>query len=261
MKIVVCIKQVLDTSDIKWTKDNTINREGVESILNPLDLYALETALKIKDKFDDVKVYVVSMGPLQAMEIIKKAIALGCDGGYLLSDKKFAGADTFVTAKTLSKLILKKIPDFDLILCGQFAVDGDTAQTGPALAKQLDISLVTFVKSVEFNNDNSLFVQRETELNIEKYNVSLPAVLCVGKGDFEIRRAKISGFIKAKNTDVEILACSDIDLTPEEAGLKGSPTFVAKAFTPVIEHKGDVYFSENLNDTIEVLISKINEYV
>ena len=260
MKIVLCIKQVPDTSDIKWTENNTINREGVESILNPSDLYAIETALRLKESVEGTEIVVVSMGPKQAETVIRKAIALGCDNGYLLSDKKFAGADTFVTAKTLAKLITTKIPDFDLVLCGQFAADGDTAQTGPSLAKQLGIAQITYVRTAQFEHD-ALVVERETETSTEKYDVKLPALLCVSMSDIEPRRPKINGFINAKNAKIETLCCSDIDMCPEESGLKGSPTYVSKAFTPKIDRDSQICVCEDLRDTVSDLVAKIKSYV
>ncbi len=129
MKIIVCIKQVPDTADIKWTENNTMVREGVESIINPFDEYALETALRIKDENPDTIIKVLTMGPPQAEEILKRAIALGCDEGILVSDRKFAGADTQATSRTLAHAISAKAPDFDLIICGQFAIDGDTVNS------------------------------------------------------------------------------------------------------------------------------------
>lgn len=260
MKIVLCIKQVPDTSDIKWTENNTINREGVESVLNPLDLYATEAALKIKDSLKNVEISVVTMGPLQAEDILKKAIALGCDKAFLLSDKKFAGADTYATAKTLSKFISKFIPDFDMVICGQFASDGDTAQTGPSLAKQLNIPVLTYVKNLDVFDDKFI-VERETELNIEKYEVGSPVLLAVSQGDFEPRRAKIDGYIKVQNTEIKVLSCSDINMDENEAGIKGSPTYVARAFTPKIEHEGQIYINENVDEKLNILVSKIREYV
>ena len=142
MKIALCIKQVPDTSDIKWTENNTIQREGVESIINPYDVYATEFALNLKEKYADAQITVFSMGPNQAMDMIRKLIALGCDDGVLISDRKFAGADTYATGKTISSAIKSVMPDFDLIICGQFAVDGDTAQTGPCIAEFLNIPQV-----------------------------------------------------------------------------------------------------------------------
>lgn len=143
MKIVVCIKQVPDTTEIKWTENNTIQRDGVESIMNPYDVWALETALKIKKSRDDVSITAITMGPNQAVDMLKKAVALGADEAILLSDKKFAGADTYATGRTLSKAIAEKADDFDLIVCGQFAIDGDTAQTGPSIASRLNLPQVT----------------------------------------------------------------------------------------------------------------------
>lgn len=139
MKILVCIKQVPDTTDIKWTENNTIQREGVESIINPYDIYAIEEALKLKKIISDTEITVLTMGPQQATEMLKKAIAVGCDKGVLISDKKFAGADTYATSTTLAAAIKSKFADFDLIICGQFAIDGDTAQTGPSIAEKLNI--------------------------------------------------------------------------------------------------------------------------
>src|SRR5574344_63686 len=129
MKIALCIKQVPDTADIKWTENNTIQREGVESVINPFDTYAIETALRLKDKIRDTEVTSVSMGPPQASEMLKMTIALGCDDAILLSDRKFAAADTVATSRTLAAAIDKKCSGYDMIICGQFATDGDTAQT------------------------------------------------------------------------------------------------------------------------------------
>ena len=156
MKILVCIKQVPDTTEIKWTENNTMQREGVESIINPYDVYALETALKIK-KSTDAEITVLTMGPNQAEDILRKSLAIGCDNAILLSDKKFAGADTYATGKTIAAAIKSKLPDFDLIICGQFAIDGDTAQTGPTIASNLFIPQATYVKEVtECNRQSSI---------------------------------------------------------------------------------------------------------
>jgi len=232
MKIVVCIKQVPDTSDIKWTENNTLQREGVESIINPYDLYAIEEALKIKRNFVETEIIALTMGPLQACEILKKAISLGCDKGILLSDKKFAGADTYATAKTLAAAIKSKIPDFDLILCGQFAIDGDTAQTGPSIATQLDIPQVTFAKSINRYENGSLYVIREIDEGYETVHAEFPALICVLKGEYETSRPTISGIMRANKTEIETFSLEDIELCPEDAGIKGSPTFVSKAFRP-----------------------------
>lgn len=232
MKILVCIKQVPDTTDIKWTENNTIQREGVESVINPFDIYAIEAALKIKKTCDNVNITVLTMGPMQAEQMLKKTIALGCDNGVLLTDKKFAGADTYATGKTIANAIKTQMPDFDLIICGQFAVDGDTAQTGPSIASHLNIPQVTYVKEIKNCEENSLILQREIEEGIEIVKVKLPALICVLKQDKEPSRALINGIIRAQKSQVNIITLEDIGLSPENVGIKGSPTYVSKAFRP-----------------------------
>lgn len=244
MKILVCIKQVPDTTDIKWTGNNTIQREGVESVINPFDVYAIEAALKIKKELPDVEITTLTMGPSQAETILRKAISVGCDNGVLLCDKKFAGADTYATAKTISSAIKSKFSDFDLIICGQFAVDGDTAQTGSGIATQLDIPQVTYTKNIDRIEVNSLYAARELEDGIETVKVNFPALICMLKGDFEPTRAKIGGIIKAQNAKIENLSLEDIGLLPENVGIKGSPTFVSKAFRPIKKRSECVILSD-----------------
>lgn len=255
MKIIVCIKQVPDTSDIKWTENNTMQREGVESIINPYDLYAIEEAIRIKNSIPETEITAITMGPHQAKDILKKAISLGCDRGILLSDKKFAGADTYATGKTLAAAIKSKIPDFDLILCGQFAIDGDTAQTGPSIAAHLNIVQVTFAKSLNRYENNSLYALRETEEGYETVHAEFPALICILKGEYETSRPKINGIMKANNTEIETYTLEDIELSPESAGIKGSPTYVSKAFKP--EHnRGECKFVYST----EAFCNKIKEY-
>ncbi len=255
MKIIVCIKQVPDTNDIKWTENNTIQREGVESIINPFDLYAIETALKIKNTLPDVEITVVSMGPLQAEKMLRHTIALGCDKGVLISDKKFAGADTYATGKTLATAIKSKLGDFDLIICGQFAIDGDTAQTGPSIASQLGIPQITFVRELKQCSQDSICAVREIEEGFETVKAQLPALICVLKGLEDTSRAKINGVIRAKNTVVDVYSMEDIELSPENTGIKGSPTYVSKAFRPV-HNRGECEFCKDSSS----LAQKIAEY-
>ena len=233
MKIIVCIKQVPDTTDIKWTENNTIQREGVESIINPYDVYAIEEALKLKQNLENVEITVLTMGPMQAESILRQAIALGCDKGVLISDKKFAGADTYATGKTIASAIKSKLQDYDLIICGQFAIDGDTAQTGPSIANQLGIPQITFVKELKQCDSSSICAVRQIEEGFETLNVEFPALVCVLKGIEETTRPLINGFIKAKNACITTYSMDDIGLTPEDTGIKGSPTYVSKAFRPV----------------------------
>lgn len=257
MKIVLCMKQVPDTSDIKWTENNTIQREGLESIMNPYDVYAMEAALKLKNMSggtDGTEITALTMGPLQAADMLKKAIALGVDRGILLSDKKFAAADTYATGKTIGTAIKQKLSDFDLIICGQFAIDGDTAQTGPSIANTLNIPQVTYVQEIISYENGELKVRRELDDGTEIVKVKLPALICVLKDYFEPTRARINGIIKAQNSGITIYGLDDIGLLPEDAGLRGSPTYVSKAFRPAPKNTECVFVNsaENLAEKIKI---------
>lgn len=260
MKIALCIKQVPDTADIKWTENNTIQREGVESIINPFDTYAIETAVRLKEKFNDVHVTVLSMGPPQAEEILKKAISMGVDEGFLVSDRKFAGADTVATSRTLATAIKEKVGDVDIIICGQFATDGDTAQTGPSIAQHLGIAQVTYVKEILDFKDGLLTVKREVEDGIEIVTTKLPVVLCMLKCDYEPRRPLINGFVKAHNSKINSYSMEDIKLSAEEVGMKGSPTYVSKAFRPEQKQGGEVITPENPKKGAKILKEKLKDF-
>jgi electron transfer flavoprotein beta subunit len=280
MKILVCIKQVPDTTDIKWTENNTMQREGVESIINPCDVYALEEALRLKQSCG-AEITVLSMGPPQACEMLRHTIALGCDKAVLLSDRAFAGADTFATSKTIAAAIKKiTLPDaqaegrgdsFDLILCGQFAADGDTAQTGPGVANNLGLPQVTYVESfggragelrVEKNKPSTLNPQPSTYLKVKRVTddgteilkVELPALLCILQGEYEPSRPLINGIIAGQNAEITVLTAQDLGLAPNEIGLKGSPTFVNKSFRLVTERHPETV------DSLETLCAKIKEF-
>ena len=195
------------------------------------------------------------MGPLQAEEMLKKAIAVGCDNAVLISDKKFAGADTYATGKTIAAAIKNKLPDYDLILCGQFAVDGDTAQTGPSIANQLGIPQVTYARELKKCDGKCIYAVREIEEGLETVKAEFPALICVLKGIEEPTRPKINGIIKAQNTEITIYSMEDIGLTPEETGIKGSPTYVSRAFRP--EHnRGECEICQDYNSLAE----KIKEF-
>ncbi len=254
MKIALCVKQVPDTSDIKWTENNTMQREGVESIINPYDVYATEVALKLK-KLYGAEITVFTMGPPQAEDMLKDLMALGCDNGVLVSDRKFAGADTYATGKTISTAIQKIIPDFDLILCGQFAIDGDTAQTGPCIAGMLNIPQITYVKEIEKIDGDVVYAKREIDEGIEFVSAQAPVLACILKSDYEPTRAKIAGVIDAQDKAITLLSLEDLGLDVEKVGLKGSPTYVSKAYRPIVKHKGEK-ISENV---VDVLYDKISE--
>ncbi|MBO7672122.1 electron transfer flavoprotein subunit beta/FixA family protein [bacterium] len=251
MKIIVCVKQVPDTTEIKWTENNTIQREGVESIMNPYDVWALESALDIKRENPKTFITVITMGPNQAECMLRKAIALGADEAVLLSDRKFAGADTYATSKTLSQAIKEKFPDFDLIICGQFAIDGDTAQTGPSIAAKLDIPQVTFVEEIKEIQKDKLILKRRTENGYEMVETGFPSLICVLQKNYEPSRIKAAGAIRANSSDIKVFNADDINLSADEAGLKGSPTYVSKAFRP--EKRGECKYV----DDIEALSAEI----
>lgn len=258
MKIALCIKQVPDTSDIKWTEHNTIQREGVESVINPYDVYAAELALKIKSKIENSKITVFTMGPNQAEDMLRKVLALGCDDAVLISDRKFAGADTYATGLTISQAIKTTLPDFDLIVCGQFAVDGDTAQTGPNIANFLDIPQVTYVKDSNNCNSEMLELIRELEDGFETVRVKLPALICVMQNDFEPSRPLINGIKSSLSKQVKVCSMADIGLDAEKVGIKGSPTYVSKAFRNVPTHNAQKH-KLSKEDSVKLLNEKFHD--
>lgn len=258
MKIVVCIKQVPDTTDIKWTEHNTIQREGVESIINPFDEYALETAVRIKDKYG-AEVVAVTMGPPQAEDILRKAISMGCDRAILVSDRKFSGADTIATSRTLSTAIKEKEGDVDLIICGQFATDGDTAQTGPSIAENMDFPQITYVKDIHNVENNVITVKKEVEDGVETLKMKLPGLICMQKCDYELRPSKINGYIKAQCSFIPQFNAEAINLDVALAGIKGSPTYVSAAFRPEQKKQGEVVTHESAKDAASFIASKIKE--
>ncbi len=238
LNIVVFIKQVPDTNDIKWTENNTIDRNGLESILNPKDGSALEMALKLKDRYG-AKVTAVTMGPFQAENVLRLALAMGADDAYLLTDRKFSGADTVATARVLAQIIKDKLTDTDLIICGQVAIDGETGQTGPSIAAQLNFPQITWVEDIVMYEDNKLTIKRETEKYTETLAVSLPLLVCVNS-NIEPRLPKIDGYIKAQQFHYNSISLEGLNLSAEEVGLKGSPTYVSKVFKPENKHAGIV---------------------
>lgn len=258
MRIVVCIKQVPDTTDIKWTENNTIQREGVESVINPFDEYALETAVRIKERYG-AEVTAVTMGPPQADDILRKAIAMGCDDAILVSDRKFSGADTVATSRTLATAIKTKVPDVDLIICGQFATDGDTAQTGPSIAENLDMPQVTYVKEVAHLENQHITVKKEVEDGIETHKMRLPGLICMKKCDYELRPSKINGYIKAQNSIICQCDAQEINLDPSLAGIKGSPTYVSAAFRPEQKTQGEIVTHESPIEAANFIAFKIQE--
>lgn len=261
MKIIVCIKQVVDTNDIKWTKNNTIDREGAESIVNPCDMLALETALKIKDTNPaNITITAVSMGPKQAESTLKTAIAMGCDDAFLICDKKFSGSDTVATSRTLSAAIKHICPDFDLIVCGQFASDGDTAQTGPSIAQKLGIEQITYVTEPLFSpecTENDIRVIRKSDEAVEIVESPFPALICVAECPYEPRNIKINGYIRAQDYEIKTLNADDLGLSRDETGIKGSPTWVSRAFRAISQRKNELITPQNTFEALAHLTDAV----
>ena len=239
MNIIVCIKQVPNTTDVRINPEtNTLIREGVESIINPFDTYALEEGLRLKDKFGG-KTVALTMGPPQAEQALKEAVSLGYDEAILVTDRKFAGSDTWATSYTLSQAI-RKIKDYDLIICGKQASDGDTAQVGPGISTHLDIPQVTYVRKIEEISESTARVERLTEEGFEIIEVKLPAVITVVKEINEPRLPSLKGKMKAKKAEITKWDADDINCNPNDIGLDGSPTRVIKIFTPPPRKGGEI---------------------
>jgi len=243
MHIIVCIKQVPETIDVQIdTKTNTLIREGVPSIVNPFDMYAIEEGLRIKEKMGGT-VTAISMGPPQAKEVLKEAISMGADNAILLSDRKFAGADTLATSYTLGAAI-KKMGKFDLTICGKQAIDGDTAQVGPGLAEVLNIPHVSYVRKIEEINSRYMRVERMTESGHEIIETALPALITVVKEINEPRLPSFRGKLRAKNMEIPVWNAEDLGLDENRIGLLGSPTQVIRIFRPQRVKKGIVLDGE-----------------
>jgi len=235
MNIIVCIKQVPETTEVRINPEtNTLIREGVKSIINPFDMYAIEEGVRLKERFGG-KVVVVTMGPPQADAALREAISLGADEGILISDRAFAGGDTWATSNTLSHAIAKikqELGSFDLILCGKQASDGDTAQVGPGISAFLDIPQVTYVKKIEEIKDNKIRLERMSEEGFDIIETPAPCLLTVVKEINEPRIPSLKGMIRAKSAKITTWTAKDINVEAKDVGLNGSRTTVVKIFTP-----------------------------
>jgi electron transfer flavoprotein beta subunit len=257
MNIIVCIKQVPETTDVKINPEtNTLVREGVKSIINPFDVYAIEEGVRLKERFGG-KVAIITMGPPQAEAALREAISLGADEGILVCDRAFAGSDTWATSYTLSGAI-RKLGAFDLIICGKQASDGDTAQVGPGISTHLDIPQVTYVKKVEEATEKHMRVERLMEEGYEVIDTPLPVLLTVVKEINEPRLPSLKGMMKAKSTKITVWGQKDLNLDPQGIGLCGSPTQVVKIFTPPQRTGGQILTGE-IPEIAEKLISAIKD--
>ena len=256
MKIIVCIKQVPDTTEIKLDPvTGTLIREGVPSIMNPDDKGGLEMALRLKDTFG-AHVTVISMGPQQADVILREAFAMGVDRAILLTDRKFAGADTLATSNALAGALRNL--KFDLIITGRQAIDGDTAQVGPQIAEHLDLPQVTYVEGVEFDGKKTLRLRKSTEEGYQIVEVDLPCVITVLSTANKSRYMTVRGIMEAYNKEVEIWGFDDIDVDEGRVGLKGSPTKVVKSFTKGAKAEGILYEVSSA-EAADIIVNKLKE--
>lgn len=256
MNIIVCIKQVPDTAEIKINPEtNTLMREGVPSIINPFDLHALEAGLQIRDKLGG-KVTVLTMGPPQAESSLREAISIGADVAVLLTDRAFAGSDTWATSYTLAKAI-KKL-GADIIFCGKQAIDGDTAQVGPETAEFLNIPHIAYVRKIEEVRNDYIRVQRLMDEGYDIVESSIPVLLTVVKELNEPRMPSLKGKMAAKKAEIKKMSAAQIEAEQNNLGLKGSPTQVKNIFAP--QAKSEKMMLEGApEEQADALIQKLRE--
>ncbi|GAF77288.1 unnamed protein product [marine sediment metagenome] len=258
MNIIVCIKQVPDTEHLQEVtinpETNTLEREKVPAVINPFDVNAIEEAIRIKEK-QGGKVTVMTMGPPQAEEALRTALAMGADEAILLTDRAFAGSDTWATAKTLAKAI-EKIGEFDLILFGKQAIDGDTAQVGPEVAEELSLPQITYVSKLDIE-DKKIKGRRTVEDAYEEVEADIPCVITVTKDINEPRFASIKGLLKAKKSEIIGWGKNDLGFEDKEVGLSGSATQVIKIFTPPKKEKGEIIEGASTDEKASKLVEKL----
>ncbi len=258
-KVIVCAKQVPDTNEIKIDPDTgTLIRDGVPSILNPDDANALEEALLLKDKYDDVHVTVITMGPPQAEDMLFECLAMGADEGILLSDRAVGGSDTWATSNALDAVI-NKIGKYDLIFAGRQAIDGDTAQVGPQIAEKQEIPQVTYVEEFKISDDmKSITVNRKLEDGHEVIKINTPCMLTTIKELNSPRYMSMPGIFNP-DKKITVWNANDIEVDKSTVGLKASPTNVYKSFTPKPKGKGSMVEGDSEKEMATNLISEMKK--
>ncbi|TET73000.1 electron transfer flavoprotein subunit beta/FixA family protein [Candidatus Bathyarchaeota archaeon] len=240
MNIIVCIKQVPETTEVEFDEETgTLKREGIAAVVNPFDEYAVEEGLRLREKYSG-NVKVLSMGPPQAEAALRDTIALGCDEAWLATDRAFAGADTWATSYTLG-LCIEKLAPYDLIICGLKTTDGDTGQVGPELAQQMGIPHVCYVNKILGVSGGKIKLTRFLDDGVETLEASLPLVISVSKDINQPRLATLRGRLQARKAEIHRITSKDFDVEPSDLGLDGSPTRVVKIFTPTPPAAGEVF--------------------
>ena len=262
MKIIVAIKQVPEADKVAVNPETgTLIREGVESILNPFCEYALDMAVKIRDDNPDlvVEIIAISMGPAQTKMALMRCLELGADRALLLSDRAFAGSDVWATALTLKEGIRKKVPNFDLILCGKQAIDGDTAQVPAELAENLGIPQIFYGIDVKVEK-KKIRVKKETENGFQIIESRTPALITISKGPSNIRRLpSMKNIIEARNKPLEVITADDLDIEIEKLGLNGSYTQVINIFAPPVKETGKIIEGTDPGKAAEQMIAFLRE--
>ncbi len=259
---VVCLKQVPDTTQVHMDpQTGTLQREGVPSIINPFDVHALEAALVVRDLYGG-KVTVLSMGPPQAMEALKKSLSMGASEAILLTDRAFAGADTWATSYTLATAIrqIDHENPVDLIFCGKQTIDGDTAQVGPGIATNLGLSQLTYVVNIQKVDleKKEIWVERKLEEGREIVKAKLPALLTILKEANTPRYASLKALLRAARQSITVWDKNALPVDPERIGLKGSPTTVSKISAPPQRPPGEILaHPEGVSQTIGLLLDKL----
>ena len=257
MKILVCIKQVPESNKVEVDPvTGVLKRDGAASKMNPYDLYALETAFRIREEVGG-SVHVISMGPPQAQQVIREAFAMGADGGTLLSDRKFGGADVLATSYTLAQGI-KSCGDFDLILCGKQAIDGDTAQVGPEIAEELGRPQITYAADFTLAGEE-IHVKRETDDGYDIIGAKLPALATVIKTNFPPLVPTMKSKLAANRAVIPVITSNDLEIDPARCGLKGSPTKVRKTFVPPRGKKTIKINGENPEEAARQLVEAFRQ--
>jgi len=258
LKIIVCIKQVPDTTNVRIDPEtNTLIREGVESIINPFDEYALEEGLRLQEEYGG-ETNALSMGPPQVVDALRDTLSLGIHNAYLLCDRAFAGADTLATGYTLAAGI-RKLGGADIILMGRQAIDGDTGQVGPGVAENLGIPHITDIKKIEgVDEGGTVIVQRAVEDGYVRIKVRLPVLLTVVKEINEPRLPLLKNKMLARKKDITIWNKDDLDVDPGRLGLNGSPTWVTKIFTPPVSQRGKIFTGEK-KEAVASLLKELRQ--
>lgn len=259
MHIVVCVKQVPDSLSVKFDQNtNVMLRDGVASILNPFDAYAVEEALRLKEKLGG-SITAISVGPVQAESAIREAIAMGVDKGILVNDPALAGSDAWSTGYVLA-LAIKKLGDAGLIICGKQAADGETAQVGPGIAAHLNIPQITYVRKIDEIDDKHIIAQRLLEEGHESIESSLPCVLTVIKEINEPRIASLKGKMAAKKAQITKWTAQDVGADAAKIGLAGSTTKVLKIFAMPARQGGQIFTGEP-EQVIGKLVEQLKDVV